>query len=264
MAEGYLKHKELPITVKSRGFMSSGDKVSENSVSVMQEIGIDISSHRSKAVSHADLLADKIICMSHSHAAELINAGANPQRVSILGGGIPDPFGCDIKAYRLCRDSIIGAIDNLIDNGFFNDFTLSEMLKEDIPEVARLEKVCFSEPWSENSILESLNAGTLFYVAKAEGKVCGYIGISIIAGEGYITNIAVFPEHRKRGIGTALLRHVISLRREMQLDFVSLEVRVSNGDAVSIYKKNGFVAEGLRKNFYRNPPEDAVIMTRRF
>ena len=264
MAEAYLKSKELPLKVESRGFMSDGDAVSENSVAVMQEIGIDISSHTSKTVSHDDLVADRIICMSHSHAAALINAGADPHRVSVLGGGIMDPYGGDIDTYRTCRDGIIVAIDDLIDNGFFSDFTVVSMKKEDIPEVARLEEICFSEPWSKNAILESVNAGTLFFVAKKENKVCGYIGISIIAGEGYITNIAVFPEHRSKGIGTALLKRVISLKDEMNLDFVSLEVRASNKAAISIYEKNKFKVEGLRKGFYRNPTEDAIIMTRRF
>lgn len=264
MAEGYLKSKGLPLTVKSRGFMSDGDEVSKNSVDVMQEIGIDISSHTSKTVSHDDLLADKIICMSHSHAVALINAGADPKRISVLGGGIMDPYGSDTDTYRTCRDGIIGAIDDLINNGFFCDFTVAFMKEEDIPEVAHLEEICFSEPWSKNAISESMSAGTLFFVAKQDGKVCGYIGISIIAGEGYITNIAVFPEYRSKGIGTALLKRVISLKDEMELDFVSLEVRSSNKAAISIYEKSEFKVEGLRKGFYRNPTEDAIIMTRRF
>ncbi|MBQ2315743.1 MAG: ribosomal protein S18-alanine N-acetyltransferase [Clostridia bacterium] len=264
MAEGYLKSKGLPITVESRGFMSDGDKVSHNSVTVMKEIGIDISAHLSKVISPDDLNADRLICMSNSHAAALINAGADLQKLSVLGGGIIDPFGSDTDAYRACRDNIISAIDKLIDDNFFSEFTVSKMLPDDIPEVARLEEICFSEPWSEKSILESLNAGTLFFVARIGDKICGYIGISIIAGEGYVTNVAVFPEYRSKGIGTALLKRVIALKNETALDFVSLEVRASNKVAISIYEKNDFKVEGLRKNFYRNPTEDAIIMTRRF
>ena len=113
-------------------------------------------------------------------------------------------------------------------------------------------------------LLDAYSKGTKFFVCVKGKKVLGYVGINCILDEGYITNIAVFPEHRSKGIGTALLKRVISLKDEMNLDFVSLEVRASNKAAISIYEKNEFKVEGLRKGFYRNPPEDAIIMTRRF
>ncbi len=264
MAEGYLKSKGLPIEVQSRGFMTDGDSVSENSLAVMCEAGIDISAHTSKHITGADLDADMIICMSHSHAAALIGAGADECKISVLAGGISDPFGCDISVYRACRDQIFAAIDALINDGAFSDFKVREMTADDIPQIAELEALCFSEPWSQKALSESLDAGTLFFVAQKDNEVIGYIGISVIAGEGYITNVAVFPKHRKMGVASALLNRVLKLRLEMPLEFVSLEVRASNGAAISLYNKLGFLECGRRKGFYRNPTEDAIIMTRRF
>ena len=82
--------------------------------------------------------------------------------------------------------------------------------------------------------------------------------------EGYITNVAVFPQYRKKGVATALIKRVFELAREKKLAFVSLEVRVSNSNAIALYKKAGFKEEGRRKSFYRDPREDALIMTKRF
>ena len=89
------------------------------------------------------------------------------------------------------------------------------------------------------------------------------MGLSKIAGEGYVTNIAVLPEFRRKGIGRALLQYVIN-DCENQLEFISLEVRVSNDAAISLYKKFGFAEVGRRKRFYTHPDEDALIMTKTF
>ena len=113
-------------------------------------------------------------------------------------------------------------------------------------------------------ILESFVNGTKFFVATQNGEVLGYVGISCILDEGYITNIAVFEEHRKKGVGTALINRLFSLASDIKLDFISLEVRASNETAISLYTKLGFKQEGRRKNFYTAPTEDALIMTKRF
>ena len=90
------------------------------------------------------------------------------------------------------------------------------------------------------------------------------VGIKPVIDEGYITNVAVYPAYRRQGAGTALLKRVFEFAVEEKLRFVSLEVRVSNSAAVSLYEKLGFTTEGRRKDFYRNPREDALIMTKRF
>ena len=106
--------------------------------------------------------------------------------------------------------------------------------------------------------------GVYFFIAQQNGSVLGYLGISVILDEGYITNIAVFPEFRKKGIASKLLEFLFDFAKQKELSFVSLEVRESNMPAISLYKKFGFENEGFRKNFYTNPKENAIIMTKRF
>ena len=264
MAEGYLKFKNPDLSVRSRGLAADGSPVSENSRKAMEEIGVDISEHMSYPLNTGDIAwADKILCMSLSHKTAIDMFGGKGKSY-LLGDGIPDPFGGDLDNYRTCRDAITTAIDKLAEDGFFSEFFVFSMEREHIKDIARLEKICFSEPWSENSILDAFVSGTKFFVSVENGKVLGYVGISCIIDEGYITNVAVFPESRKKGVGTALLERVFSHARDEGLSFVSLEVRESNVDAISLYEKLGFRKEGKRKDFYREPKEDALILTKRF
>lgn len=266
MAEGYLKSKGIEgVTVLSRGLAADGSPVSLNSKTAMDEAGIDIGSHISKQITADDInKADKIICLSPSHKAVLLSAGVPENKLYILGDGISDPFGGSIETYRRCRDEIFAAIDILIKDGFFGNISVIPIEQRHIKEIARLEEICFSEPWSEEGILEAYRLGTKFFAAEADKKLIGYIGIKAVIDEGYITNIAVFPEFRRRGVAKALLNKVFEFAKEKGLSFVSLEVRPSNTEAVSLYEKTGFKEEGRRKNFYRLPLEDALIMTKRF
>ena len=266
MAEGYLKSKGIKgATVLSRGLACDGSPVSLNSKKAMAEAGIDISSHISRQITADDInKADKIICLSPSHKAVLLSAGVPENKLYILGDGISDPFGGSIETYRRCRDEIFAAIDILIKDGFFGNISVIPIEQRHIKEIARLEEICFSEPWSEEGILEAYRLGTKFFAAEADKKLIGYIGIKAVIDEGYITNIAVFPRFRRRGVAKALLNKVFEFAKEKGLSFVSLEVRPSNTEAVSLYEKTGFKEEGRRKNFYRLPLEDALIMTKRF
>ncbi len=257
MAEGYVNTKFKNITAKSCGLCADGSPVSRNSKVVMSEIGIDLSAHISNPIS-LELInwADKIICMSDSHKNALSRIGAEAM---VLGNGIFDPYGGNLETYKICRDQIIKEIDNI-----FPDFSVVPMDYNHIKHIAALEKICFSTPWTEQGILESFKAGTNFFVCLKENKVLGYVGISAILDEGYITNIAVFPEYRKSGVGTALIEYLFKFAKEKKLSFISLEVRESNLTAISLYQKFGFKTEGKRNNFYENPRENALIMTKRF
>ncbi len=257
MAQGYVNYKYSNIAAKSCGLCAEGFSVSENAKEVMSELGIDISSHISASLSK-ELVnwADRIICMSPNHKVWLNSLGIKSE---VLGQGITDPYGCDKDTYRLCRDEIIKEIDALL-----CDIQILPMDYCHIKEIAKLEKICFSAPWTENGILESFKAGTKFFVALKQQKVLGYVGVSCILDEGYITNIAVFPQYRKKGVGTKLLCYLEGFSKENSLSFISLEVRESNSDAISLYNKFGFKCEGKRKDFYQNPREDALIMTKRF
>ena len=265
MAEGYLKSKLIPaLTVESRGLYAGGDAVSENSASVMEEIGIDIKEHTSKGISQSDLDADMFICMTASHADTLISAGIDKNKVSVLGKGICDPYGMDETAYRRCRNEIIDAIDELIYGGLINGISVRKADEKDIPKIASIENLNFSMPWSENAIKESMERDTVFLIAQKEGSVIGYMGLTCIIDEGYVTNIAVNKDFRKSGAGTLILNKAIDLARDKGLSFISLEVRASNKNAISLYNRLLFKEEGLRRNFYEKPKEDAIIMTRRF
>ncbi len=139
------------------------------------------------------------------------------------------------------------------------------MSKEHIAQIAKIEKECFSQPWSEKALSEELtNDSAVFLTAVFNGEVIGYIGANFIIDEGYITNIAVTETHRKKGIGSKLLSEMIEQAHKRNLSFLSLEVRVSNEKAISLYKKSGFDYVGIRKNFYEKPIEDGAVMTRHF
>lgn len=143
-------------------------------------------------------------------------------------------------------------------------FTITAMQSEHIAAIAELEKDCFSEPWSENALAEELsNPDSHFLVAEC-GKVAGYIGVQEICGEAYVTNIAVFENHRKKGIGRALLKAAADGAKQRNCEFITLEVRVSNAHAIALYESEGFEKVGIRKNFYASPTEDGAIYTKYF
>ena len=260
MAQGYLNHKGTHIA-KSAGLFADGEKISKNSADVLRELNIDMSSHLSCPITK-DLIdwADRIYCMGKSHIDALRSGGVNKEKLFLLGEGIPDPFGQDISVYRFCRDKIIEEIDKL-----FPDITVRRSnMQCDAQKIHRLEEICFSSPWSANALIESEKNGTVFFVAETGENIAGYIGIDTALDEGYITNIAVFPEFRKKGVGSKLISHTVEYAKNNGLSFISLEVRESNINAQSLYKKFGFVVEGRRKNFYKDPAEDALIFTKRF
>lgn len=133
--------------------------------------------------------------------------------------------------------------------------------EKNIPDILKIEEECFSTPWSERSIAESLsNPDSYFYISFADGNAAGYIGLQIFSGEGYVTNVAVLPEHRKKGIAKALIEKAL----QNEMEFITLEVRVSNIPAINLYKQFGFEEVGIRPKFYREPEENALLMTRRF
>ena len=145
------------------------------------------------------------------------------------------------------------------------NITITPMNTSHISALTALEKSCFSTPWSENSLrAELVNPLSHFLVATVDQAVVGYIGTQEPAGECYISNIAVLPEYRRAGVAQALLASAMSGADERGCEFITLEVRVTNAAAVSLYEKNKFEIAGRRKAFYRQPDEDAFIMTRYF
>lgn len=144
------------------------------------------------------------------------------------------------------------------------EFIIKRMSDEHIEQIACLEKECFSEPWSENALAEELENENSHFLVAVSDDVMGYIGVQEICGEAYITNVAVFDEYRKYGIGRALLRAACDGAKSRNCEFITLEVRESNVPAITLYESEGFEKAGIRKNFYSAPTENGVIYTKYF
>lgn len=137
--------------------------------------------------------------------------------------------------------------------------------ERDIKPMAEMDNLCFSAPWSEESFeTEIKNNHLAFYiVAEIGGRMAGYAGLWCIVDEGHITNVAVHPDFRRRGIGEALISVLLTHTLENGITSHTLEVRASNQAAIALYTKFGFEPEGLRKNYYEDNGEDAIIMWRK-
>ena len=137
----------------------------------------------------------------------------------------------------------------------------TEMKAEHVPQVAQLEKLCFADPWSEMSIASELqNLWAYWLVAVQDDMVVGYIGSQSTIDETDVMNVAVHPDWRRQGIAEQLIENLIEELKERGSHALMLEVRASNAPAIALYGKMGFRQVGLRKNYYRNPKEDALIL----
>lgn len=141
---------------------------------------------------------------------------------------------------------------------------IKRMSEENLEEVAELEKVCFTVPWSKLLLEESLkNQFDFNWVLFSDQTIAGYCNFRVIAGEGELMRIAVLPEFRGRGYSRRLMEILESDAREKQVEAITLEVRVSNLPAIHLYKSCGFKIEAVRNRYYREPVEDALIMWKR-
>ena len=135
------------------------------------------------------------------------------------------------------------------------------MKPEHVAPIAEIEKLCFNDPWSEKSIASELdNRLSLWLVALEDDRVTGYVGSQSVLGETDMMNVAVHPDFRRRGIAEALVVKLVEELKVRGNHSLMLEVRVSNEPARTLYEKLGFQQVGLRKNYYRNPKEDALIL----
>lgn len=260
MAQGYLKSRNLSgVTVKSAGLCANGEKVSENACAAAKERNIDISRHISKQITQEDInWADKIFCLGKSHYNALLSVGADAKKLFVLGDGIADPYGSGIEVYRMALNEIITAIDSV-----FPKIETDKPTDSIIMQIAELEKACFSEPWSAESVKSGIENGSHIITATFGDKLAGYCIFDCVLDEGYICNIAVGEKYRRQGVADLLMCELDDFANGKNLSFVSLEVRQSNASAINLYKKHKYIIEGERKNFYKNPSENAYIMTKR-
>lgn len=134
-----------------------------------------------------------------------------------------------------------------------------------LDDILDISKLSFAIPWTKSSFENELrNSFATYVVAKVGEKVIGYGGMWIIIDEGHITNIAVHPNYRGQGIGNAILNSMINICNEKRVKAMTLEVRVSNIAAQNLYKKYGFIEEGIRHKYYEDNKEDAIIMWKRW
>lgn len=146
------------------------------------------------------------------------------------------------------------------------DFHLRAMSQRDLAQVADLEETSFSRPWSLEQLEECLqNEKYHFLVAEDENqRILGMVSMIVVVDEGYINNVAVYPSVKRQGVGSALVEAFCQKATELELMFLTLEVRVSNVPAIALYEKFGFVSLGERRNYYEAPVENAYILTRNF
>ena len=142
------------------------------------------------------------------------------------------------------------------------EYRIVRLERSMLPQVAELEKECFSEPWSESSLELLLGGQGVGLAALCGGRVVAYVGMLCVLDEGQITNLAVRSEHRRRGLGRALMSSLEELAAEKGASLLSLEVRESNVAARGLYRAMGWQEEGVRKGFYKLPLENAIVMTK--
>ncbi len=139
--------------------------------------------------------------------------------------------------------------------------TLRAMSHHDLEAILELEHKCFSIPWSRGMFEDELyNPNAFYMVLEVSGQICGYAGLWKILDEGHITNVAVHPDFRRSGYGRRLIDALIDYAKKCELIALTLEVRVSNIAAISLYESFGFKPQGRRKHYYSDNNEDALIM----
>lgn len=145
-------------------------------------------------------------------------------------------------------------------------YRIVTLTEEYIESLVELENLCFDEPWTKGMFAGDLSSEYTCYFAAIDNgnKVVGYAGMWISFDEGQITNVAVHPDLRRKNIATDLLSRLFEVCRQRGLKSITLEVRQSNEKAINLYEKNGFSPVGMRKNYYKNPAENAVLMTKTF
>lgn len=266
MAEGLFKkilsdRGITDISCRSCGLAAyTGDEASPQAVEVCRERGVDLSTHRATVFNQYIFdETDIMVCMTESHKGAVMSVKPT-FKVLVPEGGVPDPYGGSVEIYRNCADKLEDFLQKFLDSITMD---IEPMKEKHIKEIAELEKMSFSVPWSEDGLRAELSNDTAhFLVAACENKVLGYMGVHEICGEAYITNVAVLPEYRRLGIGETLIDAATHGAKSRNCDFISLEVRISNTPAIELYKKQGYNVVGQRKNFYSNPTEDAYIMTK--
>ncbi|WHY77986.1 ribosomal protein S18-alanine N-acetyltransferase [Neobacillus sp. WH10] len=143
-----------------------------------------------------------------------------------------------------------------------DSFVFRYMRDEDIDQVLEVEHASFTTPWSKEAFYNEIhkNKFAVYIVLEEDNKIIGYSGTWVVMDEAHVTNVAILPGYRGKKLGEALMNKLMSVSREMGARTMTLEVRVTNDVAQSLYRKLGFQNGGIRKNYYSDNQEDALIM----
>ena len=258
-----------PTAISAGIYAQEGEGISRLAAEALKERALltpTVLSHLSHTVTEQEARDCVLVGMTKAHAAMLRERfGHLTNRIYAFPREITDPYGQGIEAYRACLTEIINGMGQLLENVLsataeapaFEIFPIAEAHLE---AVAEIERLCFAEPWSAQALRLLLGEDACGFVALSHGRVCAYGGMLLAPNEGQITNIAVHPDIRRQGMGAAILSALLEAARARALAEVFLEVRVSNQAAIALYRANGIEAVGERRNFYRHPTENALVM----
>jgi|GEM_PF-224630 len=248
-------------------------------------IGESMSSYASKALEKKNITfshtavqmnetlaenADMIFGMTESHARMLCAAfPKHCHKIFVSPIEISDPFGGDFNIYSACLLEIEKSIDSILSH--LNDLSgnepekesisIDQMKREHLFDVFEIEKVCFDHPWLSSSLPGSIDSNHFIgSVAKKGKELCGYICVNYVLDEADIISVGVLPEFRKKGIGSLLLEWILDFADSHSIQKIALEVRSSNTAAQTLYVKHGFKQVNVRKNYYKNPTEDGLLL----
>ena len=253
-----IARRGLPIEVKSAGLAAwDGSPASPFAIEAAAQRGLGLTAHRSTALTQELCAwADRIAVMSEGHRAALLAASVEASKITVLGEGIPDPYGGDLALYLATCTALDRAMETLLP-----PLCIVPMAAEHIAALARLEAACFADPWSAAALAEEIdNPPARFLVATdLDGAVCGYVGCHFVADEGAVTNVAVDTACRRKKTASWLLAALAARARAEGVHRLMLEVRASNAGAIALYKRLGFQKDGIRPRFYQKPTEDAVL-----
>ena len=278
MAEAYTNFKystnnAIKITAKSAGLYALGDPINPNSANALSEYGIlssdphNYKRHISHTVNTEDMeWADKVICMTGEIALRLIIAAPMYKRkITAYKGSVGDPYGGSEEEYIACLDEIVYQTDRIlheiIKDAICKDivYKVKDFTEEEIELISECERHHFSDACSSQSLKKMLNSDFHSVTAFDNDEVCGFGYIYVAPGEAELLRIAVYEKYRGFGIAASILSQLHETARSMGCDSIFLEVRRSNERAIRLYESSGYEKIGIRKDFYKNPREDAVL-----
>jgi len=255
--------KDQSLDIRSAGTAAwLNTPATSNAVAAAAALGADCVSHASQLAT-PELLAeaDLVVCLAASHAiqaAQFVPAA----KLRVLGGGVDDPFGGNLEVYQSCAAQINAALPALLPD-LRCPARIIPTNEAHLPAIAELQRVCFpAHPASESKLREKLALNTCHMLtAMVDDNLAGFIAVDEISGEAFVDDLAVFPAYQRRGIASSLLAQAEVNAILRGCGQVHLEVRQSNALARRLYEVRGYHQVGLRKNFYQNPNEPAILMT---